>query len=87
MNAMLEILLFGLAMILRQTRLVGLHSRHGSEYLAAPVAGRPDAASRRSRPRRRLSFESRRSHEVASYHPRKAPSGALVGANPPMSKE
>ena len=26
-------------------RLVGLHSRHDSEYLAAPVVGRPDAAS------------------------------------------
>lgn len=25
-------------------RLVGLHSEHGSEYLAAPVIGRPDAA-------------------------------------------
>lgn len=26
-------------------RLVGLHSGHGSEYLAAPVVGRPDSAS------------------------------------------
>ena len=26
-------------------RLVGLHTAHGSEYLAAPVLGRPDAAS------------------------------------------